>query len=675
MRSGGVGKHLPKAEQDIPIELVRPLLGILRRRLGADAAWLSVASDDVTALDGDAAVVGLASCAPRVVPVLSRAGVTMGMVCTASREPRPYLGDTDSRFIAQIAELVGALIERDEHSPDTAAARRTDVRDILSQNDFEIVFQSVHDVASGAIVGVEALVRFPRTPFRPDAFLAQAALMGLGVELETAILERAIALVPQLPRNVFVAVNVSPKSALAVPWAELLANVDPSRIVLELTEHDAVLDYGALDAALAPHRAKGVRVAVDDVGAGFSSFSHVLELSPEFVKIDRSITRHIDVDEARRRLAHAVAELAGQIGATVIAEGVENQGELDAIGAVGIRAAQGYFLSRPAPLVHGFTPADVTAAPPDRFSAAVGLTGDRPFELAFTHSPIGMAVVGLDGSFLRTNRALRAMLGYTKQELADRTFQEITHPDDLETDLALLTECLEGRRRSYRIAKRYIAADRSVVWGALTVVSVHARDQPHYFVSQIVDVTADRIREADLVHQAATDPLTGIANRSAGWNRLEELQSSGLGYGILFCDIARFKSVNDQHGHRAGDQLLIEVTNRLLTVVGDEGLVARWGGDEFLVITHAVDDSELARLAGEIKVHLASRPVTLGNGIEVAVRFEIGCAAHRPDDGRSIDAVLDQADRAMYATRRHRRGAPVGDPPSGPAGRHGAGCR
>ncbi|PRC52155.1 diguanylate phosphodiesterase, partial [Mycobacterium sp. ITM-2017-0098] len=81
----------------------------------------------------------------------------------------------------------------------------------------------------------------------------------------------------------------------------------------------------------------------------------------------------------------------------------------------------------------------------------VDLLGERRFELALAHSPIGMAVVGLDGSFLRTNRALRTMLGYSRKTLENLTFQEITHPDDLESDLTLLAECLEGRRRSYRI--------------------------------------------------------------------------------------------------------------------------------------------------------------------------------------------------------------------------------
>jgi diguanylate cyclase (GGDEF)-like protein/PAS domain S-box-containing protein len=700
MRFEGDGEPLPDGGPEIPVELVRTLLGLLRTRFGLDTAWLSSFRDGMQTmevLDGDTDAVNLSvgdraslsdSYCVRVidgrlpaiipdtaanqttaampvtgewnlgayvgVPVLSPAGTTIGMVCAVSREAKPYLADIDLRIVKQVAELIGTLIESPHKGMDSTAAQRATVRKAVYQRDFEVVFQPVHDVTSGKVMGVEALARFPHAPFRPDAFLAQAALLGLGIELETAILARVMSMVPQLPEEAFVAVNISPGAALVAPWAQMLADVDPSRIVLELTEHAAVLNYGELEDALEPCRSRGVRIAVDDVGAGFSSFSHVLELSPEFVKIDQSITRHIDIDDARRRLAHAIAELAGQMGATVIAEGVENQGELDAVAAVGITAVQGFYLSRPRPIGHGFEPAEATAAPADLLRTEVDLLGERRFELALAHSPIGMAVVGLDGTFLRTNRALRAMLGYSKWELAELTFQEITHPDDLDADLSLLTDCLEGRRRSYRIDKRYIAADGRIVWGALTVVIVHApRDRPRYFVSQIVDVTADRIREADLARQAATDPLTAIANRSAGWNRLERLEASEAGYGVLFCDIERFKAVNDQHGHRAGDRLLVEVACRLRDAVGGDDMVARWGGDEFLVITDSEDESALARLADQITEDLDRRPVTLGNGTQLAVGLTIGCAAHRPGDGRSIDTVLDHADHAMYEKRQH----------------------
>ncbi|NTY61717.1 EAL domain-containing protein [Mycolicibacterium sphagni] len=699
MRFEGDGEPLSDDGPEIPVELVRTLLSLLRTRLGLDTAWLASFRDGMQTmevLDGDAEAVNRSlgdrtslsdSYCVRVidgrlpaiipdtaanqttaalpvtsewnlgayvgVPVLSPTGATVGMVCAVSQEAKPYLAGIDLRVVNQVAELIGTLIESPDKGPNTTAAQRTAIRKVVYQRDFEVVFQPVHDVTSGRVMGVEALARFPHAPFRPDAFLAQAALLGLGIELETAILARVVSMVPRLPDEVFVAVNISPGAALVAPWAQMLADVDPSRIVLELTEHDAVLDYGALEDALEPCRSRGVRIAVDDVGAGFSSFSHVLELSPEFVKIDQSITRHIDVDDARRRLAHAIAELAGQMGATVIAEGVESQGELDAVGAVGIIAAQGFFLSRPRPVGHGFEPAEVTAEPADPLHTEVDLLGERRFELALAHSPIGMAVVGLDGTFLRTNRALRAMLGYSKSELAELTFQEITHPDDLDADLALLNDCLEGRRRSYRIDKRYIASDGRIVWGALTVVIVHApRDRPRYFVSQIVDVTADRIREADLARQAATDPLTAVANRSAGWNRLEQLDASEAGYGVLFCDIDRFKSLNDQYGHRSGDRLLVEVAFRLREAVGPRDIVARWGGDEFLVITDSVDESELARLAEQITEDLDGKPVTLGDGAQVAVGLTIGCAVHHPGDGCSIDTVLDHADHAMYSNRK-----------------------
>ena len=698
------GRLAAEGRPEIPVELVQTLLGFVRRRLGMDAAWLASFHDGmqvIEVLDGDTEALGVSPghqvrlsetyCVrvidgrlPAVIPdtsanqltavlpltrelglgayvsapVLGAGGATLGMVCLVSHEAKPDLVDDDLRFVKQVAELIGTLFESPASRADPTAEQQRAIRRVVSEGDFEVVFQAVHDVANGKVAGVEALARFPCEPFRPDAFFEQAAQLGLGIELETAIVKHVVSLVPQLPDDVFVAINISPAAALVVAWSDLLVGVDPSRIVLEITEHVAVSNYGALDDVLEACRTQGMRVAVDDVGAGFASFSHVLELAPEFVKIDQSITRHVDVDDARRRLAHAIAEFAGQMGATVIAEGVESQGELDALVASGITWAQGYYLSRPKPHVYGFPTAGITAAPTDPLPVAVDLLGERQFELALAHSPIGMAVVGLDGAFLRTNRALRAMLGYNRKTLEQLTFQEITHPDDLESDLALLNECIEGRKRSYRIDKRYIAGDGRIVWCALTAVVVHApRDRPVCFVSQIVDVTADRAREAELARRASTDPLTEVANRSAAWSRLEQLDTINDGYGVLFCDIERFKSVNDRRGHHAGDQLLVEVAGRLAAAVGENDLVARWGGDEFLIITDAVEDRRLAMLTQGITDTLNNTPIKFADGTEIPVALTIGFAAHRAGDGQSIDMVLDRADQAMYEQRRER---PVG---------------
>lgn len=206
--------------------------------------------------------------------------------------------------------------------------------------------------------------------------------------------------------------------------------------------------------------------------------------------------------------------------------------------------------------------------------------------------------------------------------------------------------------------KRFIAADGRIVWCDLTAVLVQGpRNQPRCFVSQILDVTAERMREAELARRATTDTLTAIANRSAAWSQLEKLDAAGDGYGVLFCDIEQFKSINDRCGHRAGDELLVEVADRLLVAVGGDDLVARWGGDEFLVITDTVDDRGLALLTDRITNGVQKEPITLTGGTEISIVLTIGSASHRPGDGRSIDAVLECADQAMYERRRSQTGA------------------
>ena len=705
------GPHPASDEPANSVELVRTLLGLLRRRLGLDTAWIAsfyqgmqvfevidgetsalgvspgdrsslAGSYSVRVIDGrlpavipDTSADRTASVLPRThklglgayvgVPLLGADGSTVGIVCATSPQPKPHLADLDLSIVNKMADLIGALMELPADSTKIRAEQREGIRRVVAERDFEVIFQAVHDVSTGQVIGVEALARFPCEPFRPDLFFGEAALLGLDIELETAVIARTLSLLSQLPEDVFVAVNISPSAVLQTPWRELLADVDPSRFVLEITEHDAVENYDALDEVLEECRARGMRVAVDDVGAGFSSFSHVLELAPEFIKIDQSITRNIDADDARRRLAQSIAEFAAQIGATVIAEGVESQNELDAICAAGIPWAQGYYLSRPKSHTHGFAACGAVAEPVDQSFAVFDLLGERRFELALTHSPIGMAIVGLDGSFQRTNRALRTILGYGRKALANLTFQEITHPDDLDADLALLNECLAGRRRSYRMDKRFIAADGRVVWCNLTAVLVQGhRNQPRCFVSQILDVTVDRMREAELARQATTDTLTKIANRSAAWSQLEQLDAADRGYGILFCDIEQFKSINDRSGHRAGDELLIEVADRLLAAVGDDDLVARWGGDEFLVITNTVDDRGLTVLTKRIARQVQTTPITLADGTAISIVLTIGSAAHQPGDGRSIDAVLERADQAMYEQRREAKPKSFASPSS-----------
>lgn len=419
-------RRIQNALDEVSAEPVRTLLRVLRHRLGLDAAWLSSFSggDQVfEVLDGDAEALGLSpgdrvslsgSYCIRVidgrlpavipdtsanqttaelpvtrelglgayvgVPVLDHDGAMVGTLCAVSQQPKPYLTDVDMRIVKLVADLVGELIgdllNSSVRATEAATDERSAIRRVVAERDFEMVFQAIHDVVTGDVVGLEALARFPCEPFRPDVFIEQAAALGLGVELEMAIVRRVFSLLPQLPAEVFVAVNMSPAAVLRAPWSELLADIDPCRIVLEITEHDAVENYAALTDVLQACRARRMRVAVDDVGSGFSSFTHVLELGPDFVKIDQTIIRNIDIDAARRSLTQAIAEFAEPMCVTVIAEGVENQDELDAVAAAGIVWAQGYHLSRPTSHTHGFPAFGVTTTPTDPRPAPSSTSGN-----------------------------------------------------------------------------------------------------------------------------------------------------------------------------------------------------------------------------------------------------------------------------------------------------------
>jgi EAL domain-containing protein (putative c-di-GMP-specific phosphodiesterase class I) len=242
---------------------------------------------------------------------------------------------------------------RQQETADQAAHQATLdlVRAVLSGDAMHMVFQPVVDTASEVIIGYEALARFAVEPQRgPDKWFADASAVGLGPALELAAVSRALDALPDLPEQAFLAVNVSPETLLG---AELVALATPDiapRVVLELTEHNPIEDYAPVIRALAPLRSRGVRLAVDDTGAGYASLRHILALSPDIIKLDLSLVRDINHDAARRALAAALTSFASDTGTGLIAEGVETADQLATLTSLGIRWAQGYYLGRPEPL-------------------------------------------------------------------------------------------------------------------------------------------------------------------------------------------------------------------------------------------------------------------------------------------------------------------------------------
>jgi EAL domain-containing protein (putative c-di-GMP-specific phosphodiesterase class I) len=214
-----------------------------------------------------------------------------------------------------------------------------------------IVFQPIVELRTRHTVGLEALSRFAGEPFRsPDLWFDEAASVGLGSDLEMKAVRNAVSQLQRIPGDEFLAVNVSPDLVLSHKLDELADEAICSRLVLELTEHIAVDDYGPIQDGMAPLRERGARVAVDDTGAGFSSLRHILLLQPEIIKLDRSLTRGVDRDPARRALAGSLVAFAKDINASLIAEGVETAGELETMERLGAHWVQGFHIAMPEPL-------------------------------------------------------------------------------------------------------------------------------------------------------------------------------------------------------------------------------------------------------------------------------------------------------------------------------------
>lgn len=226
------------------------------------------------------------------------------------------------------------------------------IEDSLSQEALTMVFQPIADLVTGEVVGAEALARFRCEPQRPpDEWFHEAASIGRGTELELAAVRAALRELDELPPDVFMSVNISPAMAVRPELLDLLRQHPGDRVVLELTEHVRVDDYDALLSALMELRAWGLRIAVDDAGAGYSGLRHILRLRPDIIKLDLELTRDIDTDPARRALALALVTFAGEMGATIIAEGIETHEEMASLRSLGIRWGQGFHLAHPgAPL-------------------------------------------------------------------------------------------------------------------------------------------------------------------------------------------------------------------------------------------------------------------------------------------------------------------------------------
>lgn len=282
------------------------------------------------------------------VPIQLSDGTVYGTFCCYNHSPSNSLSTVDVDALRRFANLIGSMLEHRVLAERTIDQTRARLVEVIDERDIRIACQPIVDLTSGAILGYEALSRFPDPDSAPAVWFEDAHRVDKGPDLELLAIELALAALPRLPAGAYLSLNVSPATILGGALAQRLEDAPLERLVLELTEHAPIEEYAAIVAALAALRARGLRLAIDDAGSGYASFRHILRLRPDIIKLDQSLIRDIDLDPGRRALAAALTAFAGDTGCDVVAEGVETQAELAVLRELRIKGGQGYLLGVPA---------------------------------------------------------------------------------------------------------------------------------------------------------------------------------------------------------------------------------------------------------------------------------------------------------------------------------------
>ena len=283
------------------------------------------------------------------VPVTLPGGEVHGMLCSLSHSAAA-VDERDVQFLRLLADVLAQEVHESDEVTRDREQRAERIRTVLGGEGLRMVFQPIVRLNTMRVAGAEALARFDAEPRNPALWFSEAAMLDMGVDLDLAAMRSALSRIDELPEGAYLSLNASPDTVVAPELRTLLAAAPAGRILLEITEQTAIADYEPIVAALREMRALGVRVAVDDAGAGYASLNHILRLRPDVIKLDVALTRDIDSDPARQALARALVDFGRSIGADLVAEGVETQTELDMLVWLGVTYAQGYFLARPGDL-------------------------------------------------------------------------------------------------------------------------------------------------------------------------------------------------------------------------------------------------------------------------------------------------------------------------------------
>ena len=549
---------------------------------------------------------------------------------------------------------------------------------IIQDRELSALFQPIIETPSGKIIGYEGLIRGPsNSPLHsPLALFNAAQAFGLFVEIEHlcrhVVIEQFAKL--GLPGKLFL--NVSP-DCLCGPGArsgETLAylrefNINPNRVIIELTENQPTFDYDLMRDAVQHYRNMGFQIAIDDLGEGFASLRLWSELRPEFVKIDRHFVQGINQDPLKLQFVRSIQEIAENTGACVIAEGIETKSELLLVKELGIAFGQGYYIGRPTP-----EPALMIAA------AVTQLLGEDR-----------VVIYPQERNMHRPQQSLARLLRHVPTVPPEMTNNDVLELLTQHTDVQALP-VLEGptpiglisrtamihrfaqlfQRELYGAKSCTIFMDRAPLVvdknTSLQELSQIVTDGDSRHLSNGFIVTEngrylgtgtghDLMREITQMQINAAryaNPLTLLPGSVPVNEHMDRLLTNNMPFCLCYFDIDHFKPFNDVYGYRKGDRI-IQLTGQILSQHADLELdmVGHVGGDDFIVVFQSADwearcQDILIDFAREIQEHYAADDIAR-QGYESEDRR--GNITFHPLASLSIGAV--KVDPQTYGTTYH----------------------
>lgn len=292
-----------------------------------------------------------------------------------------------------------------------------------------------------------------------------------------------------------------------------------------------------------------------------------------------------------------------------------------------------------------------------RISGAL-IESEEHFRNAFDYAAIGMALVSPDGKWLRVNRSLCDIVGYSEAELLVSDFQAITHRDDLGNDLAEVYRMLAGEILISQLEKRYLHRLGHDVWVSSSASLVRdAQNHPLHFIFQIQDITERKRAEAAIQTLSLADELTGLYNRRGFLafckQHLNALRRTNKGVVIVYADLDGLKAINDSFGHKEGDRALVKTAELLKENFRSSDVLGRLGGDEFIVLASVDPDGGMEKLISRLE-----RKFEGFNALKTCpynLSISLGVAQLEPDGTQSLEDLMANADASMYENKRRKK--------------------